>query len=529
MQADAAELEAKIDQSWIGTVLPYSDWRQCVVTIVTVVEDALRMMGPEAADNMKYTLRSLLELSRLKCVSFLTQPPLAAISGGQYSTCRVAMEAADSYEAARLAFGCYWKGHARYSNVGGKHVFASDLCPRHEMLDRLVPLHERTVNLSDNPVPWVESTVLSDGRVDASGSRIAYRFRESVPRRLASALPESKNLLPDEWVAWGHDARTVRIVLKALMHRCLYHGIAIGRLAAHYGVVGGGLDDLLLRMDWEHLVGQIAKLAGVLPTHVADILGRMRFGDSTSNPDPALQPIIPVGRSEVILPCWTVATSSVERNLLTLQARVNRREFDGQSWLFEREMVRRLDIVMRRLGLRFRCGLPTQAGEVDLLFASQDGACVFVVELKWFLPPGDLRETLERTAAVKAGADQARRKLAALGSSELMVSLLQLDRPPTSWTAVVVTEGFSTSTDDASIACVPSAVFARLLDRGDAGADLIRLLRAQPWLPVDGTHFQRVSMEHALGGVSFEWSCHSLLPAADSLAREWVDNSLGQN
>ncbi len=529
MKAEVADLEGKIDKSWLKTGLPFADWRQCVVTIATVVEDSLRMTGPETADNLKYVLRSLLDLSRLKCVSFLRQPPITAIDEALYGTCQVAMDAADSYESARLAFGCYWNGHARYSNVAGKHLFTSNLCARHEMLDRIVPLHDRGVAMTGNPMQWVVATIIQDGQVDSSGSRISYKFRDSVVRRLAGAMPESRPLLPTDWVAWGHDVRTVRRVLSALLHRCLYHGLAIDTLAGHFGVVGGGLDDLLLRMDWEHLVIQIAKLADVPRTHAGDILGRLRFGESTTNPDPALQPIIPVGRTEIVLPCWTVTTSSVERNFLTLQARVNRKEFDGQSWLFERRMARQIEGVLSRLGLRFRSHLPTQAGETDLIFSSHDGVCVFVVELKWFLPPGDLRETLDRIAAVKHGADQARRKLAALENTGQAISLLDLDRPPTFWKAVVVTEGFSTATDDAYVSCVPSAVFVRLLDSSGMAVELIKWLQEQPWLPVEGTHFQRVSKDHDIGGCSFAWSCHSFLPAADDLAKQWIADSLWQS
>lgn len=82
MQTELAKLEARIDEFWVGTDLPYADWRQSVVAIVTVVEDSLRIMGPAKADNLKYVLRSLLELSRLKCVSHLLQPPLGVWDTG---------------------------------------------------------------------------------------------------------------------------------------------------------------------------------------------------------------------------------------------------------------------------------------------------------------------------------------------------------------------------------------------------------------------------------------------------------------
>lgn len=481
------------------------------------------MMGPEAADNLKYTLRSLLELALKKCTSLVTRPPVPTINGDTYETCRHAMFAADSYEAARLAFGCFWAGHANYEFVSGRHVMSSTLCPRHEMLDRLVPLHDRAVDLSDNPVPWVRQTIIGDSSVDESTKRATYRFRESVARRLSSALPKPRELLPDEWTSLGIRAPVLRQVLQALVHRCMYHAIAIDVIAGHYQVDGGCIDGLLLRLDWGQLVSQVSAIARVSRADVAMVLGKLRFGASTTTPDPALQPIIAVGPSEIVVPCWTMTSSSVERNFLTLQARIDRSSFDSQSWLFERRMSRDLEAVMQELGIVFRSRIPTQAGETDLLFASPDGASVFVVEMKWFIPPGDLRETLERTPTVVAGAAQAKRKLAALRQAGGAQLALKLSTSPSAYTALVVTDGFSTATGDDDVACVPASVFRRLLSMMRGGADLITLLRAQPWLPVEGTHFQRVSMEHALDGIAFEWSCHTLLPAAGDLASQWID------
>ena len=479
------------------------------------------MSGPKAADNLKYSLRSLLELARVNCVSDLPQPSIPQIETS-YAMCRHALVAADSYESARLAFGCFWKGRASYERVEGKHLFTSLMCARYEMLDRLVPEHDRAISTEDDPVAWLEQTIIHDGAIDQSGSRISYRFRESVAKRLAKSLPESRPFLPPEWRAWGVPAAEARRVLRALRLRCVYHCFAIDTLASHFRVVGGGLDDLLLRMEWSHLVSQVAKLAAAPTDQVESVLSALRFGHLTTNPDPALQPIIPVGPTEVALPCRTIATSNVERNLLVLQARLSKQDFDSQSHLFARDMTRDLEAAMDRLGLPYKSSVATDAGETDLVFSLPDGDVVFVVELKWFIPPGDLRETIERTVAVRAGVEQVQCKLRSLRQDRRAEELLGLAHPPTAYAALVVTEGFSTASGDPAVACLPASVFKRLLEVSSSGEDAAKKLTEQPWLPCEGVHYQRASREHSIADVSFSWCYHTLLPAADDLAKQWV-------
>lgn len=518
---EVEKLELLVDGAWFATALPYSDWRQSVVTLMTVVEDTLRRQGPGAADNLKFALRSLLELALRNGMSHVVRPPVPAISERAYRTSVHAMEAADSYEAARLAFGCFWAGKARYEFVSGRHVMSSVLCPRHEMLDRLVPLHDVAIDLSDNPVPWARETIIGDSSFDRLNNAISYAFRESVPRRLARALPKPRARMPDEWMAWGVRAGVVRQVLQALVFRCSYHAIAVDEIANYHRLESRGLDQLLLRLEWDRLIAQICRISSVSGSDVALVLGKLLYGTATTNPDPALQPIVAVGPMDVVVPCWIVTSSSVERNFLTLQARIDKSSFNSQSWLFERDMRRDLEVFMRRLGIRFRSCISTQAGEADLVLASPDGRTVFVVELKWFMPPGDFRETLERVPTVERGADQAQRKLSALRHGGAQAAL-ELASPPVNFIALVVTEGFSTQTGDPCVGCVPSAVFKLLLKKMTGGVDLTQILSAQPWLPVEGKHFQRESKDHKLGGVTFEWSCHYLLPESDRLAAEWI-------
>lgn len=177
---------------------------------------------------------------------------------------------------------------------------------------------------------------------------------------------------------------------------------------------------------------------------------------------------------------------------------------------------------MDRLGLPYKSSVATDAGETDLVFSLPDGDVVFVVELKWFIPPGDLRETIERTVAVRAGVEQVQCKLRSLRQDRRAEELLGLAHPPTAYAALVVTEGFSTASGDPAVACLPASVFKRLLEVSSSGEDAAKKLTEQPWLPCEGVHYQRASREHSIADVSFSWCYHTLLPAADDLAKQWV-------
>lgn len=506
--------------------MPYPDWRRCASALTTVIEDTIRSEGPGTADNLKYVLRSVLELAYNKCTHAPHTEHMPPIDRAVYSRCRTAIIAARFYESARLAFGCYWNGQAVYEHINGRHVFTSCICSRHEMLDRLVIANDRLLPDSDNPFPWTISTLAADGTFDTSSKRAFYKFRPAIARRLNSSAPPSRQLLPGDWIAFSTNAHDLRAILNALVRRAEYHALAINTIANHHAVAGGCLDDLLLTMPWDRLVHQISTIAGTPKDSTQRILSALCFGTSTTSPDPALQPILAFDKTHVSLPCFTTMFSSVERNFLTLQARIDKDSFDKQSWLFERDMVLAVSRDLQQLDIPFQTHIKTKAGEADVVFASPDGSTFFLAELKWFLPPGDARETLQRIPTVQHGAQQARRKLASLIQSGQAQSILRLPAAPSSYTAMVVTSGFSSATDTPDVACVPRAVFKTLLGMLKGGADLPSLLRSQPWLPAEGEHFRAISQQHTLASVAFEWIQHFMTAKADHLASAWVSKEL---
>lgn len=519
--SDVKALEAQIDAGWILTPLPFADWRQSSVALMTVAEDDVRRIGPGAADNFKYIMRSLLELARTKCVGDLSNPQ-SPPTNSVYGICRTAIDAADAYESARLAFGCYWAGAADATDMARKIAFSHKLCARHEMLDQIAASHSCDMDPMINASKWIANRIIDDSSIDLNSSRVTYKFRASVPERLSQSLPPPRRFLPAGWVAWNINDLDVGRILRALFFRCLYHAVAVHTIAPHHAIAGGGLDDLVLQIGWHPLQRQIASLSNVDLAKVSTILGALRYGEQTTSPDPALQPIVPISKDMVALPCWHVATSSVERNLLALQARLRPKEFDGQSHLFEREMLHKLQTTLGRLGFAAQPSIMTAAGEVDLAFSTPDHKCIVIVECKWFIPPGDIRETIQRIPRVLAGVDQVRAKRAACIQSGALEKVLGMPHKPSHYLGVVVTEGFSSASQDPAIPCVPAPVFTRVLENVARGDDLSNMLTGQPWLPVDGKHFTRESLNHTIAGITFSWSAHSLLPEAEDLGQAWV-------
>lgn len=186
-------------------------------------------------------------------------------------------------------------------------------------------------------------------RTRVERERVRYQFVMDRARPLLEMFRLDAPDLPTDWrFPWGPLPLAAE-VFAALATRAFYHLVAINFGADRAALRGGGVDQICLETRPEDLAKDLARLIDRPLAEVAGVLAALTYGAGVRNPDPALQPLIPIGKGKVLLPPFLVLTSAWGRNMLSLHARTAKASFDAQSHLFEKDMVAGLaDIAQQR-------------------------------------------------------------------------------------------------------------------------------------------------------------------------------------
>lgn len=339
---------------------------------------------------------------------------------------------------------------------------------------------------------------------------IAYQYRQDLAMELAPHIPQPPHLIPEDWqFAWGGRAE-VTLLLNALSLRCIYHIVAVHFGSGVHRLRGGGESSIVLVLSREQLIADLELMSSLDRTPIRAFVDSLTWGRGTNTPDPALQPLIPIGSGVFAIPCVHLLSSSQERNLLSLMARTQTQAFDAQSQLFEHDMITSLLASSRPAGVELRSNVRLRIDgceeEIDMLLIDERGRRLLVCELRWMLGPGDPREVQNRKKECLKKVGQVRRKVervstrAGVAAARALGCKVEGDSID-GWvtTGVVLIDGFGgTRSPDAKYPIMPVALFERALGEASSLEALALWCEGLSWLPREGKHFSIITMEIAL-------------------------------
>jgi len=329
---------------------------------------------------------------------------------------------------------------------------------------------------------------------------------------LARNVPQPSLLVPDGWIfPWGGRAETTLLV-NALALRCLYHLVAIHFGSVRLNLRGGGEDSICMVLTPKQLVDDLELMSSLPRASIREFIEYLTYGAKMRTPDPALQPIVPLGSKNVGVPCLHFLSSNHERNLLSLQARLQPAEFDAMSNLFEREMVARLGnrilqkwpMCRANVELRFIGGNE----EIDLLVADRQSFTLLVCELRWMLQPGDPREVQNRKRVCWEKVDQLERKVRRIQENIGLVLQQAFDIPDDdtrkqSWgvAGVVIIETFGGALSrNPEFPIMTAELFQVGMENAPSLAHFEKWCKSLAWLPQEGIDFRVVTRDAEVAG-----------------------------
>jgi hypothetical protein len=125
--------------------------------------------------------------------------------------------------------------------------------------------------------------------------KLNYTFITTLAAQLQSLLPQRSWLIPDDWTfPWGTAADTLSLY-RALCVRSIYHIVAIHFQVEKSALTDNSIRQMCLTLPAGTLMEDLVRASGLPPAKAAPIVSALTYGTGMTNPDPALQPIIPVG------------------------------------------------------------------------------------------------------------------------------------------------------------------------------------------------------------------------------------------
>lgn len=302
------------------------------------------------------------------------------------------------------------------------------------------------------------------------------------------------------------------------------------------GLRGAGASSLCLILSPEELAQDIALMSS-LPRHsINAYIEFLTFGRNSMTPDPALQPLLEIGSEFVAIPCIHYLSSNRERNLLSLQARMQKPHFDSRSDLFERNMIDHLVQCTRDRWPYLRPNVEVtvdgSAEEIDLLIADPSSQLLLICELRWMLQPGDPREVINRKAECAKKVDQLHRKVSWAESRadglvrKVFPELTTSNGRPWSVRGMVVIETFGgCRSRRPELPILTSAVFALGVQRLKSLQQFVEWSKSLIWLPQENIHFVNSPVEIEVGSRYLKIVGIKRLQGADKY-REYLEKTL---
>lgn len=520
---DLSSFESAADAAFASQPLPHPNMYVAAWYLMTVSEDSQRMMFCNAGeqlndwrivyflDRYKFALRHCLAAVFNQAADRTAMALPTKIVPALYVRAHQALAVGIDFSVATQICASAHAGGARVVNEkGGFSVELNEEFTdmrygalellRHsagEVVVSFAGLLWGWIRHWEEHLPMVGHQIASSTRL--SKRRIRYNYEPELAYLLAQNVPQPALFIPDGWkFPWGGRNETTLLV-NALCLRVLYHLIAVHFGAGAIALKGGAEGDLCVCLSSEQWSHDIALLSSLDAKQINLFIRYLTYGNGVESPDQALQPFVPLGSACLGVAGIGLLSSDIERNLLTLQARLEPRLFDAQSSIFEVEMTRQLRAILETkwhlvtANRTFRLGNARE--EIDLLICELETKTVLVLELRWMLPPADPREVQARKRVCLQKVDQVARKLDAARAN--LKAMLQTAfsiavESPSDWNvhAAVVIQGFGGAvTQRELIPVVPDWVLEAGVRVSPSLNRLVKWMQSQDWLPVEGKDY----------------------------------------
>ncbi len=517
------QVERLTDQALAEAPVPHPLTDISIWHLLTVAEDKLRFLFTgyiekqeidfiQLVDETKYALRHsishVLGNSSAKSVSLPKRTNPDA-----YVRASHLIEAGEKYERLCRLIASTYNCRSQFKKVkdGYRLEYETLDSIRYGMLEALGHGSGESPDITGTLFHWLESGPNSPesnlvfnkihSSVKVKKKRVSYEYDPVTAYGIATLVPQRDMIIPENFkFKWGSSFKT-HVMISSLMVRCFYHALAIEIAARKFDLKGGAESSLLLVISKDELCRDLQVLANFNKREIYQFIEMLTYGKDTTTPDIALQPLYKSKSKLFMVPSYQILNSNLQRNLLTLLAKTDSKSFDSQSSIFEKDMVSRIEPALKRwkhheLNTEFKENKIKE--EIDGLVIDENSKTIILLELRWVLPPGDVREVFNKIKSISGKVDQLARKIKFVENNIGMIvgrasSNLINVASPTDWkvAGIVVVQGFGgTTSHSEDVPIITLDILLKGLEKFDCLWNLYIWARGLGWLPSENQHFK---------------------------------------
>ena len=381
----------------------------------------------------------------------------------------------------------------------------------YEAYGRLIKAHQSdeavfSVNFDNLPMDAIVHSLRIDGD----------RFRCKLnPKMVSDTITAMKPLsdemfrLPSEWCFSRYSLGDFRKVFETISAMVFIHSTARKIVMNQEGIGWGYLDSIYV-LTYDELLRRVIRYSGVPEAEVRSIFDDLTYGNrGILNLDIALQPLIKLNsETYAIMPqLWFLL--SPERNFTVLLNRLKDEQRIYSKLVDEKEDLIKQRFISGLSNKSFRCfpekvsGLP----DVDLAIINDSEKTCLLLELKWFIAPGEFREVVEKSQEIEKGICQSLKlKQAFEDNHRQLLEKLDIDSSYR-LEGVVVSENWIgyANVQSPEVPVIQADHLIAKLKATEGLQSTIDWLKDRKYLPKEGEHFKVRRTTGTIGNWSVKW------------------------
>jgi hypothetical protein len=526
------EVESRLDQLFENAETCHKVRDLAVWHLLTTFEDFCRFNFagdtncdlkdiPYAIDKEKYALKHSLDVitrDSIRSKVSLTQK----LNGESYTKSFELLKFGSSYQKLYRAIASSFNDRAKFEKIDNRYeiTITPESNPAYTVLEVIAhgqkPIFDFIVlayilmRNEDEEYKNIRSELLKRSNARTKKRLVVYNYDHDYANYISSKVQQRPTVVPDNYkFPWG-GGRDTQMLINSVSIRCLYHLLVVHLLGNKNNIMGGNWQSLVMKTTKSQLIEDISVFTGnISNVNIEKFIDFLIYGRGVNNPDPALQPFFLTMSNEILIPCSLVISNNMQRNVLSLYARIDSSEFDRQSHAFEKEMISEADSWIRCLSYSLVneiIVIGKNKEEIDVLLVDSESKFILVLEFRWFLQPGDIREVQQRISTCYQKVTQTERKLKFVKENHKAIIEQYFPEVDSSgsWdiNGSVVIKGFGGQESP------NKEVPVITLDVLNVGAEKLRNLKelynwieSKVWLPEKSLHFESVDDEVDLDGI----------------------------
>jgi hypothetical protein len=519
ISGEARKLESLIDEACLVNPLLKQGRAQATWQYLAFCEDMLlkelwnedkspqrmSMFTDYLVNNMQYPIRWI--WSHCKKVGYVAQN----WSDSNYEAAWKLMELADEYSPFETVF-IY--GSAGYLDL---EVNGNEIVPSKSVNDLRYEAYDRLLSCDKGPQERADPTELFlavASTVKVKHDRFAYTLNPGIvafAKQVMRPVDKESLVLPANWQLPDFSFGDFQSVVSTTRAIAMIHNFA-RREAARRGCGAMGIRDSVFVTTQHDFVQRLKNYTRLDSAKIEKIIGTLTYGNSgVRNPDPALQPFIPLYGDKIAISPSLWTGIDAERNFCVLCNRIEElkshysRLSEDRSSLMKTELERRLGAS----GLRFWSGsIPGRADlpDIDLAIIDDNAGVCLILELKSFIKPAEPREIIDRSKEIAKGVSQSRKLREFHDQQPSVLPALMSGRLEIRMHFGVVSQnsiGSEVVQDNSVFVVQLSHLVKRILAEGLNSS--VHWLKERDYLPKAGEHFELVEADHTVAGVRLRW------------------------